>query len=80
MDDNFQRFKKRFAGFEKAYGKFVLGEADGKGKVQGSPKTIKNRIPDDAYCEHLQASGSGLGIIPLYPVSTSWTDDGVLLR
>ncbi len=68
------RFIQLFRGLERAYGVYIIPQGDqgnsGR-KLKGDPRTVRKRITDQHYREHL-AGTRGLGVIPI-------RDDGTVL-
>lgn len=65
-------FMLRFAGLERAYGKYILeGEQQNGGKVQGRATTVAQDVHVGLWQKHL-AGQQGLGIVPIRDDGTCW--------
>lgn len=60
------RLLSLYEGFSQAHGRYkVLGSKTPKGKAEGRAITVREPVTEDLWEQHLRATGSGLGIIPL---------------
>lgn len=64
-DENVERFASLFAGYDKAYGTYLIRGLDGEGKAIGKAQTLRGTPTLAIYRAHLEGAGSGLGIIML---------------
>lgn len=65
MDEAIVRFTRRFAGFERAFGQYVVvGDPAPGTKATGKARTVRASLTEAAWREHLTGK-TGLGVIPV---------------